>query len=898
MAVNYGYQRYGGGFMPTRDSVSFATRALGNLLGQRFNPDVQQDMIQNMSDFWDQRGGGFTGGWQGRWLDRRYDPHLLDPNIVGPGRYDLDNVYFYQAGQDPGMQHLQQEIQRRQEEQFRSYIQQLTESGFSPEESYNIATERLRPQQPAPQRPLGGVGSGPPLSYYNPHIPSYCNPHIPSYYNPHIQQYERGGEIEPNKQLSQLLDMIGMERAKGEVPVMAHEGEFVVNREAADAVGRERLETLNKVAQMPSREQGGPVFGGARPETGQYHAEVDPNSGEGVLLQHGGQYFYVSPETADRMIEQGASSVPAALAATVMNQMQAGYTPPAVQESPPMTPSERRSLQWASGLGGESRQAEGGPAPEAIPGPGVQTFDNRAELRAHNAVEEMLASLGGSPLGVLSNLFGLSRIGDSRDNLLSTDVRPQTYEQHTQPLHAVPVSEEEIARQAIEESLREQGVVQGTWVTRPPVTREAALDSGQGEVHTPPADDAVAPRRDETTPEPPRPEPTPERPEETPERIPAPEPTAPSVPTPAPRPPQEQREIPPPPPLMPGTPYRQRHHSLGMDMDWLQGASPEDAMSYMHQVAMNRETPQLTRQQREAGAAHPLMPYGDQLFNQMLGQYRDVATTPDTLRHAAAQADTAEAGAEVATRTVDASVSLKNSQARKAAIDANFAEFSESMRRELLEYEVSQAALHNKNYQRILESNLANENAQTQLYLAQAANLQAQNDTLGGLSLTDMLKLQGLGTDVYQSHLDNTRNQITALRQAYEQATKQQKGVIEDQLFAASLTYSWLVDPEMMEQQGLDYWFDQAGVSQNTRENNPERASADLVKRFGFTPEQLEQMRNAVRNTLRFRSGISPFGTPVTPGAMGAVGGDEESLELAQQILGERIGEESASRGF
>ena len=874
MAVNYGYQRYGGGFMPTRDSMSFATQALGNLLGQRFNPDVQQDMIQNMADFWDQKGGGFTGGWQGRWLDRRYTPHLLDPNAVGPGRYDLDNVYFYQAEQDPGMQHLQQEIQRRQEEQFRSYIQQLTESGFSPQEAYNIATERLRPQQPAPQRPLGGVGSGPPLSYYN----------------PHIQQYERGGEIEPNKQLSELLDMIGMERAKGEVPVMAHEGEFVVNKEAADEVGRDRLETLNEVAQMPSREQGGPVFSGQRPEAGQYHAEINPNSGEGVLLQHDGQYFYVSPETADRMIEQGASTVPAALAPTVMNQMQSNYAPPVVQESPPMTPSDRRSLQWAAGMGGESRGVEGGPAPEPVPGPGVQTFDSRAQLRAHNTIEDMLASLGGSPQEVLSNLFGLSRLGDSRDNLLNPDVRPQTFEQHTQSLLPVPVSEEEIARQAIEESLREQGVVQGTWVNRPPVTQDAALDSGQGDVYTPPADDAVAPRRDEAPPEPPRPEPTPERPEETPERIPAPEPPAPSVPTPAPRPPQEQREIPPPPPLMPGTPYRQRHHSLGMDMDWLQGASPEEAMSYMHQVAMNRETPQLTRQQRAAGAAHPLMPHGDLLFNQMLGQYQDVATTPDTLRHAAAQADTAEAGAKVAQRTVDATVSLQNSQARKAAIDANFAEFSEPMRQELLQYEVSQAALRNENYQRILESNLANENAQTQLYLAQAANLQAQNDTLGGLSLTDMLKLQGLGTDVYQSHLDNTRNQITALRQAYEQASSEQQSVIQDQLFAASLTYSWLVDPEMMEQQNLEYWFDQARVSQKTREDNPERARSDLQKRFGFTPEQLEQMRNAVRNTLRFRSAMSPLGTPVTPGAMGAVGGDEMSEEIVQGILGERIG--------
>lgn len=71
---------------------------------------------------------------------------------------------------------------------------------------------------------------------------------------------ESGGEVKnPTKsQLESFLELIGIEREG--VPIVAHPGEFVLNKEATNAIGKEQLERLNNNARnIPRMETGGPV---------------------------------------------------------------------------------------------------------------------------------------------------------------------------------------------------------------------------------------------------------------------------------------------------------------------------------------------------------------------------------------------------------------------------------------------------------------------------------------------------------------------------------------------------------------------------------------------------------------------------------------------------------------
>lgn len=80
------------------------------------------------------------------------------------------------------------------------------------------------------------------------------------------QSRQKGGEVSSKKPktqngtnaLSELMNLMNLE--KGEVPVVAHEGEYILNSDAVDMIGEEALNRLNQMGNtMPRYQEGGLV---------------------------------------------------------------------------------------------------------------------------------------------------------------------------------------------------------------------------------------------------------------------------------------------------------------------------------------------------------------------------------------------------------------------------------------------------------------------------------------------------------------------------------------------------------------------------------------------------------------------------------------------------------------
>ena len=70
-----------------------------------------------------------------------------------------------------------------------------------------------------------------------------------------IKRYENGGQVSG---LDQLRELMGLDR--GEVPIIAHEGEYVLNNNAVNTIGAENLDTFNNLMrQAPHYANGGTV---------------------------------------------------------------------------------------------------------------------------------------------------------------------------------------------------------------------------------------------------------------------------------------------------------------------------------------------------------------------------------------------------------------------------------------------------------------------------------------------------------------------------------------------------------------------------------------------------------------------------------------------------------------
>ena len=89
--------------------------------------------------------------------------------------------------------------------------------------------------------------------------PMYMFPPIPpAMPQIHLPKYKEGGAIKVNTPIKVLQDLMGLE--KNEVPVVAHKGEAILNKEATNILGNKNIDTLNKIGQlMPKAESGGRI---------------------------------------------------------------------------------------------------------------------------------------------------------------------------------------------------------------------------------------------------------------------------------------------------------------------------------------------------------------------------------------------------------------------------------------------------------------------------------------------------------------------------------------------------------------------------------------------------------------------------------------------------------------
>lgn len=135
-----------------------------------------------------------------------------------------------------------------------------TQYYFSEGEVPDWATTRMETVNPTLRDPLMQAWR----QGYRPNIQEspISSPNYPerSYYPLTRQQ---GGPVEGrmNPMLQAFLDMIGIERSQGEVPIRAHEGEYILNKQATKAVGKDKLNKLNKQAKkkVPKMQEGGEV---------------------------------------------------------------------------------------------------------------------------------------------------------------------------------------------------------------------------------------------------------------------------------------------------------------------------------------------------------------------------------------------------------------------------------------------------------------------------------------------------------------------------------------------------------------------------------------------------------------------------------------------------------------
>jgi hypothetical protein len=101
-------------------------------------------------------------------------------------------------------------------------------------------------------------------------------------YSKPVPQMEQGGEVEKrmNPAMATLFELIGIERGKGEVPIRAHEGEYIVRKEAVDAVGEDFLDAINSI---PKAEKGKKVESPKGENTGPFSGMSMGNKGMEVM---------------------------------------------------------------------------------------------------------------------------------------------------------------------------------------------------------------------------------------------------------------------------------------------------------------------------------------------------------------------------------------------------------------------------------------------------------------------------------------------------------------------------------------------------------------------------------------------------------------------------------------
>lgn len=844
----YGYQHYGGGLMPLMDLENKGQ--IGQWLGYALSPDRRQDLAQNKADWWDESIGDWIPGTPG-YIRRNYEPSMVDPSLQGIEGYDLDNIQFGAREQEANARQF-----------FRDFLGNIMgrNQGMHPalqnqQGSYSI--------QQALQSPLAPYFNRmPPEQYFAQAMAALQpQPTTPNF----MQPYETGGTVSPNPKLQELLDLIGQERRSGEVPIMAHQGEVVMNKDAVNMLGEDQLNTLNQIAQMPRYEDGGTVDRELTAEeiaaliaSGLVQAEAPPAQTDPALIDRvnnflglGGGQPISPPMVGGRLAtpeELNAQAMAEAIAQYSLTQEQLGQPVPApMQQSAGGIPLRTGSGRTSS-VPQPPVDAVSGAAPMIPEGADTRSWE---EL-LHDA--EYWASIipGFDPtqphyrgVGEGQHTTNQGRGVLYLPSEQASSVPPATIQVDTRNMSAGHESLADYPEPPpdIDETGKPSFVPQ-----RDPFADLYGRDIPQEEEQQ----EEGEPQQEE----------------------------------------EEGRTQPPlPAPLRrPATQYRQKHQGLGLDINYMQNADPNDVISYLYEVASRRENPQMTRRQRMMGMQEPEMPYTERMFSQMMQLYSQGELTPEAIREAGLRNDlmeqrvrSAESEANVATETEQARVGLINAQTQLTAAQAvsqewqnDFMESTEDQQIETINLNLQNLRTDSEMYQQFKEMDLSLMDAQRRLLMAQA--LAHENDGtmirtfIQQTSPADLARMIQQGENVFQDQIDSALAAADSARQSLAQdgLSGNEAVLYRNQLITETAKAQWLSTPESIDATTIDDFLGLANTRAIRRylraiEDNDqqgaqewqERAYSDFEDETGITAEQFERLREGARADIRRRDMVA-----------------------------------------
>lgn len=273
-------------------------------------------------------------------------------------------------------------------------------TGFDPESgAFQWTTDALL-SQPGYQPPPGPTIPSSNLPANNPVAAAMLGPMMEQMFQQQMAQqnltpqlptptmgplrYEQGGPVNDTRpSIAGLLNLMNIDRRRGEVPAVLHEGEFVMNRDATQAIGPQTLQQLNQLGQqMPRYQSGGMVtLGDAR-------RDITENGGTLVKI---GEGYYIVPR--GRSVPEEATVIPFAATNELDQNLQVSRDLPSAYDSrvtqTPIGDVDPRSADY--GIGSEFLaaiiNAEQNPGPEA-----------EARLKAAEQAQTQLYDEQGNPV--------------------------------------------------------------------------------------------------------------------------------------------------------------------------------------------------------------------------------------------------------------------------------------------------------------------------------------------------------------------------------------------------------------------------------------------------------------------------------------------------------------------
>ena len=305
---------------------------------------------------------------------------------------------------------------------------------------------------------------------------------------------------------------------------------------------------------------------------------------------------------------------------------------------------------------------------------------------------------------------------------------------------------------------------------------------------------------------------------------------------------------------MPATEFRQHHQPFGLDQDYIKNASPEDVMVYLEAVARNRAPSAiLSSQRRLMDPSVQQLPPSEVMLNQMVTQYAGVKLTPETIRDAQLtndfNEDTQQARADLITGEarrvmvaadidedtkaaeilrLEAVAQYTQAQARSLNMETDFLSANKPGQQVLFDYSVEQAGWTNDLYKDMADWSLKELQASTALALAQAAAYSAE-----GSALDTIIADPQAYADLIESSQQLRDDRIRTVNQTNQELRSSldgtglnvaQKQQIEAEIFRNTFLVQWLTTPGAMEGTTLE------GLAAEHTGGNVDK----LINRFGW----------------------------------------------------------------